>query len=142
MPGLDRTGPMGAGPMTGRGLGLCTGGRGYYGRTPRFGVGRGGFPWGGGRGRAWGGGRGWGVGRGWGGGQGRGRGWWSFGGGQFPHPYWGYGGPYPYGAPYEGAPSSADERAFLEQEMADLQAEMDEIRARMKELSKSKKEAE
>lgn len=27
MPGLDRTGPMGAGPMTGRGLGLCGGAR-------------------------------------------------------------------------------------------------------------------
>jgi len=25
MPGFDRSGPMGGGPMTGRGLGLCTG---------------------------------------------------------------------------------------------------------------------
>ena len=25
MPGRDRTGPIGAGPMTGRGLGFCTG---------------------------------------------------------------------------------------------------------------------
>jgi hypothetical protein len=42
MPGFDRTGPVGQGPMTGRGLGLCTGavrpGTGYgYG----FGYGRG-----------------------------------------------------------------------------------------------------
>ena len=34
MPGQDRTGPLGQGPMTGRGLGLCGGGmrRGFCGR--------------------------------------------------------------------------------------------------------------
>lgn len=35
MPGFDRTGPMGQGPMTGRGLGPCGGGKAYgrgYGR--------------------------------------------------------------------------------------------------------------
>jgi len=42
MPGFDGTGPMGMGPMTGRGMGPC--GRGY-GRP--FGFGRG---WGSGRG--------------------------------------------------------------------------------------------
>ena len=59
MPGGDRTGPAGAGAMTGRGLGYCTGarcvaprvgrlggagyGRGYYGcgRGPGRGLGRG-----------------------------------------------------------------------------------------------------
>jgi len=61
MPGFDRTGPAGAGPMTGRQLGRCTGnvtdvpGRGYgYGGFRRgfrggFGRGRGrgfGFRWG------------------------------------------------------------------------------------------------
>jgi hypothetical protein len=59
MPGLDRTGPTGAGPMTGRQLGRCAGnvedfpGRGYrnfrYGFRRGFGrgVGRGfGFRWG------------------------------------------------------------------------------------------------
>ena len=49
MPGGDRTGPMGAGPMTGRGAGFCAGyptaGYGNYGR------GRGFFGCGGGRGR-------------------------------------------------------------------------------------------
>lgn len=51
MPGGDRTGPMGFGPMTGRGMGWC--GRG--GGTGSYGFGRGGaFGWGGGRG-----GRGW-----------------------------------------------------------------------------------
>lgn len=66
MPGRDRTGPQGRGPLTGRGAGPC---------NPNFddaefagyGFGRG---WQGGRG----GGRG-GRGRGWGGGRGRGRGW-------------------------------------------------------------------
>jgi len=61
MPGGDRTGPMGAGPMTGRGAGMCAGydvpgymnpywgrpGRGF-GRGQRFG-----------RGGGMGGGRGW-----------------------------------------------------------------------------------
>ncbi len=56
MPGGDRTGPAGAGPMTGRGLGLCGGygAPGFIqgGAMPRFA--RGGRPWGGGRGwRHW-----------------------------------------------------------------------------------------
>jgi hypothetical protein len=59
MPGLNRTGPTGAGPMTGRQLGRCTGNetdfpeRGYrnFGRRFRGGFGRGGgrgfgFRWG------------------------------------------------------------------------------------------------
>lgn len=48
MPGRDRTGPMGQGPVTGRGAGFCTGydsdsfikGAGY-GAGRRFGMGRG-----------------------------------------------------------------------------------------------------
>ncbi len=32
MPGRNKTGPFGQGPMTGRGLGDCTGNRGNYGR--------------------------------------------------------------------------------------------------------------
>jgi len=59
MPGFDRTGPTGAGPMTGRQLGRCSGNagdlpvRGYrnFGRGFRGGYGRGpgrgfGFRWG------------------------------------------------------------------------------------------------
>jgi hypothetical protein len=59
MPGFDRTGPMGAGPMTGGGRGMCNPAGRYYGyggfgrgRPPRGGFGRGrgmGF----GRGRAY-----------------------------------------------------------------------------------------
>jgi len=53
MPGGDRTGPAGLGPMTGRGAGFCAGypspgytnplpGRGSYGHGRGFGAGRGG----------------------------------------------------------------------------------------------------
>ena len=70
MPGLDQTGPMGAGPRTGRGMGGC-------GQPANAGFGRGRFGRGGGpncwRGR--GGGGGGGGGRGWGRGFGRGFGW-------------------------------------------------------------------
>ena len=59
MPGFDRRGPRGHGPMTGRGNGFCS-----QRVTPRppenpppdaiFGVDRGGIPWGYGMGRAFG----------------------------------------------------------------------------------------
>lgn len=59
MPGFDRTGPRGEGPRTGGGWGPCNQ------PNPQdqmndvgFGVGRGGRPRGGGRGRCFGGGRG------------------------------------------------------------------------------------
>jgi len=60
MPGYNGKGPMGQGPMTGRGRGFCV-----QRVTPPenpppeavFGVGRGGIPWGCGRGRAFGRGR-------------------------------------------------------------------------------------
>lgn len=82
MPGFDRTGPRGMGPMTGGGRGFCAMPYGAYRRSgydlqgpyyptpgtypsydrpfygPIFGTGRGGLPWGGGRGRVYGGGRG------------------------------------------------------------------------------------
>ena len=56
MPGGDRTGPLGMGPMTGRALGKCTGyvNPGYMNYAPgRYFAGRGRRGcWGGGRGRA------------------------------------------------------------------------------------------
>jgi hypothetical protein len=52
MPGLDRSGPLGAGPGTGRGQGRC---RRYAADNVPLGVGRGGEPRGGGRGRCFGG---------------------------------------------------------------------------------------
>jgi len=69
MPGFDRTGPEGQGPMTGRGLGRCNPDNEFNEEDDiRFGRG-----WGRGRGL----GRGRGFGRGFGGGYGRG-----FGGGR------------------------------------------------------------
>jgi hypothetical protein len=64
MPAGDRTGPMGQGPMTGRGAGYCAGFPvpGFMNPGPGlgWGFGRG---WGRGRGRGWG--RGWGRAWGW-----------------------------------------------------------------------------
>ena len=62
MPGFDKTGPMGQGPMTGGGFGRCAGARAsenmeLWDRGALRGAGRGGQPWGGGRGRCFGGGR-------------------------------------------------------------------------------------
>jgi hypothetical protein len=100
MPGGDRTGPLGWGPMTGRGVGYWAGYPvpGYLNPIPGrgwFGAGRGGFPWGGGRGRFFGRGFGFGRGRG----RGRGRGWGRFGfGSGWGFPY----GAYPYAVPPYG----------------------------------------
>jgi hypothetical protein len=62
MPAFDGTGPQGMGPKTGGGRGFCPPGASMYASgyiNPIIrGAGRGGIPWGGGRGRAFGGGRG------------------------------------------------------------------------------------
>ncbi len=60
MPGLDHTGPRGEGPMTGGGFGNCNPNASNQAanRNALLGVGRGGRPRGGGRGRCFGGGRG------------------------------------------------------------------------------------
>ncbi|WP_457571626.1 DUF5320 domain-containing protein [Desulfovulcanus sp.] len=59
MPGFDGTGPMGQGPMTGRGLGRCTGFAGGGGFRRGFGLGMGrGFGRGLGRRFGWGAGYG------------------------------------------------------------------------------------
>jgi len=98
MPLGDRTGPLGLGPMTGRAAGFCAGYPvpGYLNPIPGrgwFGVGRGGFPRGGERGRTFGGGFGFGRGRG------RGRGRWGFVYGlDWGVPY----GTYPYAIPPYG----------------------------------------
>ena len=124
MPRGDRTGPWGMGPMTGRAAGYCAG---YpvpgfmnpYGG--QFGVGRGGFPYGGGRGRTWGGGRGW-----WG------RGAMGFyGPGFYPGAFY-----YPPAPLYSQTPTQ--ERKFLEEEAKALEEEMKAIRSRIEELKKEK----
>ena len=115
MPGYDGTGPRGMGPRTGGGFGFCAPGSGPapagYPSGVVYGVGRGGIPWGGGRGRAFGGGRGR---------------WW---GARSPYapPY--YGG----AAPYAG-PTPAEERAFLEQELTYLEQQLAAIKDRLAEI--------
>lgn len=118
MPGFDRTGPRGEGPMTGGGRGLCNSYGSGYGRPYGFyGVGRGGMPWGGGRGRAWGGGRG----------RGRGFGRAGFGG-------WDY----PYANPVAPGPSEDDEKRYLADQMSALEDELRAIKERLAELDKKK----
>lgn len=58
MPGFDGTGPMGMGPRTGGGFGVCPP-VGNAVNPYGYGLGRGGRPWGGGRGFGGGRGRGW-----------------------------------------------------------------------------------
>jgi len=116
MPGLDRTGPAGAGPMTGGGFGLCNPYyRGNFPRVPIYGAGRGGIPWGGGRGRVFGGGRGvnW----------------------RWPHwfPRWGLNA---YATP--AAPptlSASEEREYLEKTLAVLKEDIQRIETRLNELA-------
>jgi hypothetical protein len=116
MPGRDRTGPMGEGPMTGWGYGLCSGNP-----TPVYGG------WGFGRGYAPGFGRGfgWGGGRGW-----RNRfrtvdipGWASFG------PAW------PAATPL----TPKQETDILKAQAKDMEETLGHINQRLKELEKEKK---
>ena len=117
MPGGDRTGPGGMGPMTGRAAGYCAGydAPGYANAAP---------------------GRGFGL--GWGGGWGRGRGWrhqyyatglpgWvRFGGGA---PAWGYG-------PYAGQPTREQEVESLKTQAGRLKEQLDAINQCLAELEK------
>ena len=116
MPGLDGTGPMGAGPMTGGGRGLC----GPYGRSYTG--------WGYGRGRGFRGGSG----PGFGGGRGYGR---DFAGRGYYPPQGGWYGPAyptPYGSSYATNPE--DEVNALKNEANFLKGEIDAINKRIEEL--------
>ena len=112
MPRGDRTGPMGAGPMTGRGAGYCAGYSvpGYMNSVPSRG-------WGVGYGA------GWGRGRGWGRGFGRGFGWrWAV---------------YPYGypaVPYTPGVKPQQETDILKGQAKAMQEELSAINQRIKEL--------
>ena len=147
MPGGDRTGPWGAGPMTGRAAGHCAG----YGRpgfmNPQFGRGHGGYGrWAGahgggayGRGGCDGGfGRGFGRGAGRGAGTGAGMG---FGGGSRGWRHWYHATGLPRWARFGGAvppavePGPDEERRFLESQAAALQDELEAIRARLNALA-------
>lgn len=111
MPGFDRTGPWGEGPMTGGGFGKCNARNRAHGRE-WFGRGRGG--------------RGVGLGRGYGRGFGR-RGA-SFGGQGWFGP--GYG---PYAGPY--AMSREDEINMLKEEAERVKDQLKAINERVEKLS-------
>jgi hypothetical protein len=116
MPRGDRTGPWGAGPMTGRAAGYCAGYSipGYL------------NPVGG-----WGRRRGRGYGRGWG--RGYGRGWYAYPPQAIVQPQ-----TYPPAAqpptPEQEVASLENYQKNLEADKADLQQEMDSIKARIEEL--------
>jgi hypothetical protein len=107
MPLGDRTGPLGLGPRTGRGLGYCAGYDvpGYLNPIGRgFGYGRGfGF------------GRGFGYGRGYG---------------------WGFRYAQAFGYPYRYGYTQADEKAVLSSQAKALEEELNAIKARLAELEK------
>jgi hypothetical protein len=111
MPRGDRTGPMGQGPKTGRGLGYCSGSGAPGYAAP--GPGRG-FGMGSGRGRGMGGGHGW------------------------RNMYYATGQPgwmrsVPYAAPYQ-APDPEWEKQALKNQADALQNQLEQIRKRLKEL--------
>jgi len=119
MPGGDRTGPLGLGPMTGRAAGYCAG----YG-VPGFANP---YVWGGfGRGRGWGRGWGRGFGRGWG------RRWGFFGWGVPPVA------PTAAGAPVYGAPTLTrdQELQMLKTQAEQFQQVLNDVQKRIEELEK------
>ena len=131
MPGDDRTGPMGQGPMTGRGAGYCSGASmpGFANPVPGRGFGRGGFgrgSWGGGGGR--------------GGGRGR-RNWfyatgipgWARGG-------WGFGPHTPYDTSLAPSATKEQEMELLREQAKHFNDALDDIKERIDELSAKEKE--
>ena len=114
MPRGDRTGPMGSGPMTGRGMGYCavSTGPGFTFPEPGYGFGRGG-----GFGRGFG--RGFGL--------GRGRGW--------RHPY-------PQATPYSTFQPLTEKQEMdaLEEQAKILEDELNHLKKRQTELKKRKQE--
>ena len=116
MPGGDRTGPRGQGPMTGRGLGYCNG----Y-NMPGYS-------------------RGGGLGYGWGGRFGRGRGYWR--GGRFRGVYYDN---YPIQpSPYVPIVpiSPVDNLTMLKQEKQYLESEMEQVKSAIGDISKRIEELE
>ena len=112
MPGGDRTGPVGRGPMTGRAAGYCAG----YPAPGYANLGGPGYR------------RGFGLGRGlergyWG----RGRGFWRRG--YYPESY------------YPPTATKEEEKTYLENMVKGLEEEIRALRERIQDLSKEKKEA-
>ena len=125
MPGGDRTGPVGQGPMTGRAAGYCTGSPvpGYMNPAPGRGFG------------------GWGRGRGFwrGGGRGRGGGGWrnwyhATGMPGWARVGWDFGPPVPYAAPYAPSPTREEEMRILREQADYFNEALDDIKKRIEEL--------
>jgi len=118
MPGGDRTGPMGMGPMTGRAAGYCAGydAPGSVNPIPGRGLG---LRWGGGWGRGW---------RNWYCATGR-PGWARFGYG----PAWGTPPAWAYG-PYAAAPAPEQETDLLKSQAEWLNQQLEAISRRIEEL--------
>jgi hypothetical protein len=119
MPGRNRMGPMGQGPLTGRGLGFCGGDANPSPSQPQQGPG-----FGRGRGRGWC--RGWGGGVGWGGGGFGWRNWFHATG----LPGWLRRGPL---APPSAA-SEQEQRQVLENQAAVLRNQLEAIESRLEDL--------
>ena len=127
MPGGDRTGPMGAGPRTGRAMGYCSG---YS--APGFMNPWGGYGYGRGMGRGWGRGVGFGRGRGF-------RRFWGYAPSYTDYypPIPGFRTPYdPWGA---AEISPEQEQTILKSEAKILKDEIAQIEKRIKELEGEKK---
>ena len=112
MPGGDRTGPLGYGPMTGKALGFCTG-------NPNLGYANPGF------GRSYGRGFGRGV---WG----RGRGFWRQ---NYREPMYT---PQPFNRNIYQPTSIDEEKAYLEDMIKNLEEDINNLRKRLQELSNDK----
>ena len=121
MPGGDKTGPFGAGPMTGRGAGYCAGFTQPGFANPYVPGRRGGMGGGFGRGRGFGRGFGW----------GRAAHGWPAGGG-----YAGAYGGYP--ATFGAVASGDQEQEALKQQAQYLQQSLDAISKRIAELEEQK----
>ncbi len=129
MPGGDRTGPAGMGPMTGRGAGLCAG-------NPAPGYMSAGFGWGFGRGRGGGWGRrNWFYATGMPGWQRAAYGYPAYGAGMpYTTPYF----PAPY-APYAEGFSKEDELNALKGQAEYLEDSLEGIKRRIMELEEENK---
>ena len=133
MPGGDQTGPMGAGPMTGRGTGMCAGYDVPGHMNPAFGRGLG-------RGR----GRGFGRGSGMGGGRGWRNQYYATG-----LPGWARGGGYPYPGRFPAAASAPptmktarrEELKYLTEQAQYLREALDDIETRINGLRQEAGEA-
>ncbi|MDY0038702.1 MAG: DUF5320 domain-containing protein [Desulforhabdus sp.] len=128
MPGGDRTGPRGFGPMTGRGMGWCAGADREY-VTAWQGPGRGyGYGYGPGRVNVFG----------WGRGRGRRHRYYATGVPGWARYGWGdrWAGPPPYAG---WAPPVGDELGSLKEYAAELEEQLADIKSRMAELEQERK---